>query len=505
MEKALKQNDDLGIPLNDISDTDSLSPPKKDLEDGSIQSTTNLPSSAVNHSQILIGNDGLPIHVDGVEHPIDPMKHEFERVCEEHYDELEEDSNDEKDETCNDKKTKPTVSSFSQVMSLLNSLMGAGILSVPNSFTNTGIIPSILLLVLMAVLSFIATYMVVYLQYETNSIGLPDMASNVLGKAGSLSLSILSLFFLVAAQLAYLILGGNMLESWFALGGINITESLMKRAVVIGIYALVLPIAMTIPRNRFYLRYCAPVTVFSIIFFGISMVVKAVMKFKVDGISQTVKLSILNLNLFSSLAIYGLAFALPIVCLPIFQQFDKNVKRRTRVSFGAILLCFLLVLIPGLFGYLQFGEDTLANIMQNYADNDKLITCVRVAFFLVVSFAYPAVGQSTMVSWSQLCFSDCRVDYIVWWKRLIVLCLTNGIPLLVAMFMANAKPALAIGGAIGGCVVDFVFPSIMWIKVSGEKIYNYKNILCILFAVFGVVVAVISTYQAVVDAIAAFS
>ena len=482
---------DLEVPLNDLDDVNSLHSMKSTKQNEKTQKTI----VSKDGEKILIGADGLPIHIGSKENPLDPVEHKFEKISEE----------EEEEDALHTKVPKP-VSSITQVFSLLNSLLGAGILSVPNSFTNSGIIPSLFLLILMAALSYLATYMELYLQYKTHSIGLPEMASKTLGKAGSISLSICSLLFLVTAQLAYLILGGNMLESFFALGGIDISSSLMKRAAVVGAYALCLPIALTIPRNRFYLKYCAPITVFSIVFFGVSMIVKAAIMFKKEnGISNTVEISVININLFSSLAIYGLAFALPAVCLPVFQQFDKDLKKRSRVSLAAIILCTILVLIPGIFGYLQFGAETKSNIMQNYPDNDILMICVRVSFFFVVSFAYPAVGQSTMSSWSQILFNDCRYDLLIWWKRLIVLLLSNGIPLLIAMFMANAKPALAIGGALGGCIVDFVFPSLMWISISNERWYKTKNLLCIIFILFGVVAAVISTYEAVLDAIQAFS
>jgi hypothetical protein len=73
--------------------------------------------------------------------------------------------------------------------------------------------------------------------------------------------------------------------------------------------------------------------------------------------------------------------------------------------------------------------------------------------------------------------------------------------MVLAMFVPNAKPVLEIGGGMGGCIVDFVFPAVLWIKQSGKPWTNYQNILSILLAVFGVVCAVIATWLAVQGAI----
>ena len=65
-------------------------------------------------------------------------------------------------------KTKH-VSQFGTIMNLINSLMGAGILSVSNSFTFSGFYPSFIILTLIATLSYAASCITVYLQKQTGS------------------------------------------------------------------------------------------------------------------------------------------------------------------------------------------------------------------------------------------------------------------------------------------------------------------------------------------------
>ena len=81
---------------------------------------------------------------------------------------------------------------FATIMNMLNSLLGAGILGVPCSMMNIGIIPSILLLLFIAFLSHVCTVLTIKLQIRTNADGLDDLAFRILGRIGSTSLSIMS-------------------------------------------------------------------------------------------------------------------------------------------------------------------------------------------------------------------------------------------------------------------------------------------------------------------------
>ena len=389
------------------------------------------------------------------------------------------------------------------VMSLLNSLLGAGILSVPNSFTSEGIIPSLILMLLMWGLSFIAAILVIGLRDKTGATGLPDLALKILGKRGEFILAVLTIMFITAAQVSYLILGGDMLASWFTLGGVNVT-SIGNRALMMFVYVLGLPVALTIPRDVRFLSYFGAVSVASIIFFDLSIFIKGCIQFADRGAAPVIVARV-DINMFSALSIYALTFALPVVCLPCLALYRPETKARYKVSLWAMILCLVLVVWPGIFGYLQFGDDTKPNIMQNYSDGDKLMFVLRIAFFLVVSLAYPAICQTPMVCWGNLVFKDGLVKEMVWKKRVIVLILTHTIPLIVSMFLANVKPALSIGGALGGCIVDFIFPSVMWIFYNKElEWYHPKKILLWLFAAFGAIAAAISTYTAIVDAINTF-
>ena len=362
---------------------------------------------------------------------------------------------------------------------------------------------SIVILLIMGVLSLIATDLLLVLGQETSSTSLGELTEKILGRGGSLTLSILNLVFSLTALVAYLVLAGDMITSFFDLGGIDLT-SLGKHALMILIYALAIPIALTIPRNISFLKYFSTTTVFCISFFCISMLYKCIANHK---ISETTVMAKCDLSLFSSLSIYALTFSFPSVIFAVTQTCDRDLKKRKNIVLVGLIICVFFVVFPGVCSYLIFGKDTDPNILKNFDSKDVLIIICRVAFLVIVSCSYPMVAQNHESMWSTLIFKDGSPAKLVTWKRAIILVLANIFPLLVAMFLPSVKPALSIGGALGGCLVDFVFPSVLYLKLhrGNHPLYYWKNVLLIAFAIFGILAAVISTYQSIVDAIHAFS
>lgn len=451
---------------------------------------------------VRIGNDGQPIQDY-------PQKQSVENTnigsdglpIEEHLGEHEDGRVEVEDVEIDETKS---ISPVNCVFNLLSSLMGSGILSVPNSFVNIGVFPSIILMFFIAALSWIATYIVLRLQKIAKTANLEHMTYIVLGRFGTYFISILNLMFLYSCLLGFLIIGGDMVQSWFELGNINVS-GLLNRAIMIFVYSLCIPIALTFPRSIRFLSKISFLSVLFVFLFCVVITIKGIIHIAKDGVDKTVSWGFLGFSLFSSIAIYGLSFALPLVFVPAISLYHSDIKRRSKVTIVAMVLCYLLVCIPGVFGYLSFGANTQGNVLKNFSSDDIVIIIVRSGFFFIVSIAYPLVAQSLISSWSYVIFKDNVTSSLPLTKRLIVLSLTNLPPLLIAAFLSEAKPALAIGGAFGGCLAQFTLPSAMYIKTSTEKLTSLRNISCIIFALFGIVAGVISTYQAILDAISAFS
>jgi amino acid permease len=397
---------------------------------------------------------------------------------------------------------------FATIMICLNSLLGVGILGVASGFANAGLVPSTILLILMAGLSLIATFIVIILAKQQKVNGFSSLAFRLMGRWGSIILAILTLIFMVCSLIAYLILGSDMIGSWLKLGGVIGQGDFngWKRKVVVVGYSLPLPIALSCPRNLSFLQYLSTATAFCTLFYIGSMVYKTISQcLSPAGLTTPVVVAKIDFNFFSAVAMFGLAFSFPPIVLPAIHSYNPLTRKRKIVTSWALGLVFVLVLISGFTGYFLFGREAKSNILQNFADDDTLIVIVRAGFFVIVTCVYPMVSQSVQSSWAQIFFGDDNAVALPAGKRILVLAVTNALPLAIALFLPEIKPVLEVSGALGGCLVDFVFPGILWIKHSDKPLTYYQNVLAMLLVAFGFVCGVLSTYMAVRSVIETFS
>ena len=470
--------------------------PLEDLPDNHGSAASSQPAAA-------IGPDGQPMETATVMNDGNPALPEGDSSEGKNVDDAEVEAVTDP-EAPHDKFSEPgRIRRFATIMNLLNSLLGAGILGVPGSLKHIGIVPSVIMIAIIAVLSHIATFLTIKLQRRCDASGFDDLAFKTYGKLGSIALSIMIMLFCISCCVAYLVIGTDSIVKFFDLGGIKINKT-WSRAITVLIFWAVLPGALTFPKDISFLQYFSFVNFGCVCFFVISMIVKAIIVLPKDGVHDGLNIASFGIGVFQAISIYGLAFALPVVVLPIIEPYNKDIHKRGVVSAWTNFLCFLLVVIPGIFGYLIQGEDAGSNILNSFDTKDVLITIVRAAFLIVVSCSYPCLSQSLIASWSSIIFKVNKPRELPTPKRITCVICSNIIPLVIAMFLPNAGPALSVGGAFGGCLADFFFPPAMWIKISKKPLYHWQNILCMIFSLFGVVACVISTYLAVIDAIDSF-
>lgn len=398
------------------------------------------------------------------------------------------------------KPLPPRVGSFMTILNLLNTLLGAGILTISNSISKSGIILSIFMILLIVVVSNISTIMIFKLQLKTESSGYDELNLRVLGKLGSVIFSILLLLFLIPTNIGYLIIGADIIKSWFRAFGVDI-KSLGYHALVVLIYSLAIPIPITIPKKFKFISYFSTVTLVCIIFYFIVIVFKGIEFFLSDKKRPKITYAKLNMDLFSALAIYALSFNLAAVALPIVNPFEKYYKHRKQVSIWAMIACFFFVIIPSIFGYLMFGDETKDDLLKNFSDKDLVMVLVRIAYFIIVSFSFPLIIRCCVATLGQLIYQENDPEKFEQKQRFVLLGISITVSVVVAMTFPDAKIILVIGSSLGGCAVEFIYPAILWVKASKKKLTHWKNILCFILGAFGIVIGVIATYVSIRDAI----
>ena len=390
---------------------------------------------------------------------------------------------------------------FITIVNILNTLVGAEILGMPNSLTLCGLILAVSMMTLAAVLSYIATVMVIRLERNTGLNNINAIARLYAGRGIAVTYSVLNLVFLASAQIAYLEIGSNTINRWLRLLNLDSWTTGWRRSIVVGVYSLLIPVALSIPRNNKFLASASAGSVFVMLFYACVVIYESVKHLGKEGIAPSAENYIVDWTLFNAFAMYTTTFAIPSVVLPLLHGFYPSVTKRYRLIGGAFVFCWILVVFPGVTQYLIFGEKTKQIVLDSYDTKDIVIQIMSSVFFIVVNASYPVTTYVMASDLSQLVFGTADAAKLPTLRRILVLAVTNVPGVLVAMIIPNIRPILEVGGAFGGCLCNFVYPPLLVLRGSKHKISHYTNVLCIMFIVFGFTAAGIATYESIVDAI----
>lgn len=399
-----------------------------------------------------------------------------------------------------DNQIKPYASCFATLMNILNTLIGSEILSIPNSFHFSGLIPSVILLTFTGIISYIATIMIARLQNRLNASSINDLATQLYGRKGGIIVSILTLTFTFSCLVAYLVTAGDTISSWLRLLHAPSWCKGVKRGIVMLIYSLILPALLTVPRDLTFLNFASSFAIGALFFYLFAMISKGITMFPKQGIDPTVESGHVTLTIFNTFSIFCVMFALPGIILPILIPYHPSLPKRYRVIGLAFIICYILTIVPGVIGYLLFGEYADQVIFTSFQDKDTLIQITRAGFFIVLNASYPVIGMTVMTELSNLIFRIPDPADLPTKARIICLLICNGPPILIAMVLPWVRPALDVGGSFGGCLTNFFIPPFLWLKQSQHSWTHWTSILSLLFVIFGIVASVIATYEAILDA-----
>ena len=190
-----------------------------------------------------------------------------------------------------------------------------------------------------------------------------------------------------------------------------------------------------------------------------------------------------HLNLFSSLA----------------HLQNCTVKRAHRLCGAVELCCFCLYNLFGLFSYLNLFNGIGPGSSLEFYPNANWFTTVATAGILVVLIiSSPLMNWSCRISINGLIWKDKPWTNVRWVTIGGVICFS-------AAFLASTSEKIRlffnIFGGLLMPVIEFLLPSIYYLKTRKENASLLRKIYCIFLACFAVVAMVLCTYQAILDII----
>jgi len=448
----------------------------------------------------------------------------------EQYEELPEDG----DGQNLDPKKKGKDSSKTAGSQIANTIMGAGILSIPIIMRYLGILLGSIFIVFLALSTIYSVYILIRCHQITGKNGYSMFGKITMGKFGSMLIKIIIIINNLGLCIAYFRIFGEVVQTI--------------------VQAWVSPDSYwaTNWHNYFYILMCSLVMIFFIFIKNISSLKKVAYLGVFAVLVFTISLSIL---LFYKSAKYELesypgwdfmvpncsfyeAFhAIPTVFLAFLFQFNvfpiylslkhKNMEtmmKATKVGVGYSLINFLIV---GIVGFLLYGlemEDTILNsLSDDMVANRYRSTFIKVLIIIIcISFvttcltSFPILFLSLRENYVNsilFCFKNCcrkksdddkvkinqgnyekkkRYKYISDKVLVIITIILYFLIVAIAIVMPKLKLIFTIVGATAGTFIAFILPNLFYIRICKISGKSYNIVLPLIFLCLGIFFLIVS-------------
>ncbi|KAK7305942.1 hypothetical protein VNO77_43855 [Canavalia gladiata] len=396
------------------------------------------------------------------------------------------------------------------VFNVANSIVGAGIMSVPAIMKVLGVIPAFVMVLVVAVLAEISVDFLMRFTHTGETKTYAGVMREAFGPLGALAAQVCVIITNIGGLILYLIIIGDVLsgkhkgdevhlgilQQWFGIHWWNSREFALLFTLVFVMSPLVLY------RRVESLKYSSAVsTLLAVAFVGICCGLAIVAL--VQGKTQTPRLfPRLNyqtsfFDLFTAVPVVVTAFTFHFNVHPIGFELAKPSDMTTAVRL-ALLLCAVIYLTIGLFGYLLFGDSTQSDILINFDQNaDSAVgslfnSLVRVSYALHIMLVFPLVNFSLRANIDEVLFPKkplLATDN----KRFVILTL---VLLVVSYLAAIAIPDIwyffqFLGSSSAVCLA-FIFPGSIVLRDAYGISTRRDKIIAVIMIILAVVASVIA-------------
>ncbi|KAI3844541.1 hypothetical protein MKW92_035086 [Papaver armeniacum] len=313
------------------------------------------------------------------------------------------------------------------VFNVSTSIIGAGIMSIPATLKVLGVIPAILLILFIAVLSEVSVDFLLRFTSSGKSTTYAGVMGESFGRAGSVGLQICIMVTTLGTLIIYLIIIGDVLcgtantvskgvtvehlgilQEWFGTHWWNSRTFALLFMVIFVIAPLVLL------KRVESLRFSSAVSILLAVVFVVISTVMAISalwagKTKRPKLVPDLVNSYSYFELFTAVPVIVTAFTFHFNVHPIGNELNKSSDMVSAVRIS-LVLCAIIYITVGFFGYLLFGDSVLPDILANFDQNfgskvgSVLNDVVRLSYALHLVLVFPLLNFALRINIDELIF-----------------------------------------------------------------------------------------------------
>lgn len=399
------------------------------------------------------------------------------------------------------------------VFNLSTTIVGAGIMALPATMKVLGLVPGLVMIVLAA---FLTDASIELLMRFSRVVGAPSYSA-VMGDAfgwwGRRLLQVCVVVNNVGVMIVYMIIIGDVLsgtssggehhygvlEGWFGRNWWN-GRFFVLLVTTLGVFT---PLACF--KRVDSLSYTSAISValavvFVVITAGIAIVKLIRGQIPMPKLFPAVPDLASVWELFTAVPVLVTAYVCHYNVHPIHNELKESSQIKPIVH-TSLALCSTVYITTSFFGYLLFGESTLADVLANFDSNlgisysSVLSDAVRVSYAIHLMLVFPMIFHALRLNLDGLLFSSARPlssDN----RRFGVM---TAVLLLVIFISANFIPsiwdAFQFTGATAAVCIAFIFPAAITLRDPRSIAKKWDKILAIFMIVLAVTSNVVAVYS----------
>ncbi|ORC84789.1 putative amino acid transporter [Trypanosoma theileri] len=394
---------------------------------------------------------------------------------------------------------------LSSSFNLASATLGAGITSLPSAFNLSGIVMSILYIVLISMATVYSMHLLAKVILKTGVRTYEEAARKLLGRGADYFLAALVMFLCFGGSVAYIIVTGALLTP--VLTNPSSPAFLQTKSgirLITSLIWLFFILPLVIMKRINSLRYCSAIGVLCILYFVLCVCIHSGRYVHHNGVAKDLTFVKTGNGALDGLSLFMFSFICQLNAFEIFHEMKrKTVFYFTISSTIGVTICAVLYFLAGLFGYLEFGSKVTDSVLTLYDPVKDLMMAVAyigIIFKICVAFALHLIPMRDAIyhclSWD--------VNTLPYWKHGIIMTIPALLALICGLFIPKVNTVLGLLGAFCGGTIGIILPPLFFMYSGGFSvkevgIFTYCATYLILF--FGVIAVVFGTVSTVSAAV----
>ena len=415
---------------------------------------------------------------------------------------------------------------------IANTIMGAGILSIPIIMRYLGFLLGILIIIFLAISTIYSVYILIRCHEITGKNGYSMFGKITMGKFGSILIKIIIIINNLGLCIAYFRIFGEVVQT--IIQGYVSPDSFWATNWHNYIYILmcgVIMIFFIFIKNISALKKVAYMGIFAVLIFSISLSILLAYKSSKNILPEDLSWNFLFPNCtlkeaFKVIPTVFLAFLFQFNVFPIYLSLKhRNMKSMMKATYIGVGFSLIIFLVVGIIGFLLYGlamEETILNSfsddMLKYRNLSKfikiLIIIICVSFVTTCLTSFPILFLSLRENYFNsllfCCKNICRKDddevkinqgkfekknnykYISKKGTIAITFVLYFLVLILAIALPKLKIIFSVVGATAGTFIAFILPNIFYIRICKMSQRRYNIVFPIIFLAFGLFFLIVS-------------